>query len=82
LLKEEGGEIMFWKKDKMTFDRKLRAGEKLIISTIVDGNLTEHQLIMIEDFIDGRRFMSRYHAGQKKEKPVREKKVGKPTKLN
>jgi hypothetical protein len=74
---------MFFHKDKMTFDRKLTDAEKQIIRNVVNGSkviacdrpVTEREALLINDFLDGKRFMSRYHAGQKKEKVVKEKKV-------
>ena len=71
--------MMFWKKDKMTFDRKLTDEEKKIIRNIVAGakvifhdrQVTEREVLLINDFLDGRRFMSKYHAGHKKEKKAR-----------
>jgi hypothetical protein len=36
--------------------------------------ITDHEALMMYDYLDGKRFVSRYHAGHKKEKVVKEKK--------
>jgi len=43
--------------------------------------LTLDEQFNIADYLNGKRFMSRYHAGKKKEKPPKEPKVKKERKL-
>ena len=52
-----------------------RLKEKFFFHDYIEFNrkLTDQEKIMIHDFVDGKRFMSRYHAGAKKEKVVKVK---------
>lgn len=62
---------MFWRTNKMYFKRELRDIEKFIMLQIADADLPEYKLLMIEDFLAGRRHMRKYPKGTKKEKKVR-----------
>ena len=41
---------------------------------VAQEDITHHQRLAIIDYLSGKRFMSRYHAGQKKEKVKKERK--------
>jgi hypothetical protein len=63
---------MFWnKKETMTFDRKLNPQEKDTILHIVEHNLSITDMLLLDEFLDGRRHMRRYPKGHKKVKKAR-----------
>jgi hypothetical protein len=57
---------MFWKKKD-----KLSDLEQSIIDAIKKAKLPDWKLLEIDDYLNDRRFMSRYHGGAKKEKKRR-----------
>lgn len=64
--------LRYWNISKVAF-----VGDKIRLSPLVvnyDRLVTNEELLYINDYLDGKRFMSRYHNGQKKEKEKKERK--------
>jgi len=56
---------------------KKLGGIPLDFNIIIAGRpVTDDELAFINDYLDGKRFMSRYHGGAKKEKVKKERKRG------